>query len=140
MNTEIRWQQRLGSYQKALASLTAAVELSKHRALSDLEQQGMIQAFEFTHELAWNCLRDYLRYQGEQNLMGSRDATRKAYAVGLLSQGEVWMGMIASRNRTSHTYNKETAQQIVDAVIEQYYPLFVDLLNRLEVLREKDNE
>ena len=140
MSEDTRWHQRLANYQRALASLTAAVELSRQRALSDLEQQGLIQAFEFTHELAWNCLRDYLRYQGEQNLTGSRDATRRAFSVGLISEGEQWMDMIANRNRTSHTYNKATAVLISEAVIEHYQPLFVELANRLEALRDADRD
>jgi len=140
LSEDTRWHQRLANYQRALASLTAAVELSRQRALSDLEQQGLIQAFEFTHELAWNCLRDYLRYQGEQNLTGSRDATRRAFSVGLISEGEQWMDMIANRNRTSHTYNKATAVLISEAVIEHYQPLFVELANRLEALRDADRD
>lgn len=136
MNEDVRWQQRLANYQRALGSLTEAVELSHQRELSNLEQQGLIQAFEFTHELAWNCLRDYLRYQGEQNLMGSRDATRRAFSVGLISDGEQWMDMIANRNRTSHTYNKGTAMEIAEAITERYHPLFCQLASRLEALRD----
>ncbi len=137
MGNDIRWQQRLVNYRQALLSLTQAVGLSAQRPLSELEQQGLIQAFEFTHELAWNCLKDYLQFQGEQDLHGSRDASRKAYAVGLIEEGEVWMDMIASRNRTSHTYNKATAKQISEAVIERYYPQFCRLEQRLTQLKEK---
>ena len=138
MTEDIRWQQRFSNYQRALVSLRAAVQLSTERPLSDLEQQGLIQAFEFTHELAWNCLKDYLRYQGVQPLMGSRDATRQAFAVGLITDGEQWMDMIANRNRTSHTYNKATADAIVCAVLERYFPLFEQLEKRLEGLRDED--
>lgn len=135
MNDDIRWLQRFSNYQQALGSLTSAVELTQERRLSDLEQQGLIQAFEFTHELAWNCLKDFLQYQGEQNLMGSRDATRKAFSVGLISSGEIWMDMIASRNRTSHTYNQETAKQIADVIVQQYHKQFCLLANKLEQLK-----
>ncbi|PCI42532.1 MAG: nucleotidyltransferase [Moraxellaceae bacterium] len=140
MHEDTRWQQRLSNYKQALLNLTEAVNISQRRPLSNLEQQGLIQAFEFTHELAWNCLKDYLQYQGEQNLLGSRDATRKAFSVGLITDGEQWMDMIASRNRTSHTYNKETAQQIVEAVLTHYYPLFKKLEQRLTQLKETPNE
>ena len=138
MDEDIRWQQRLANYQRALANLTEAVELSRQRELSNLEKQGLIQAFEFTHELAWNCLRDYLRYQGEQNLMGSRDATRRAFSVGLITEGEQWMDMIANRNRTSHTYNESTARQIAEAITGHYHALFCQLAERLEALRDAD--
>ncbi|MAL94600.1 MAG: nucleotidyltransferase [Haliea sp.] len=138
MDDDIRWQQRLANYQRALGNLTEAVELSRERELSNLEKQGLIQAFEFTHELAWNCLHDYLRYQGEQNLMGSRDATRRAFAVGLITDGEQWMDMIANRNRTSHTYNESTARQIAEAITERYHVLFCQLAERLETLRDAE--
>ncbi|GAB3322195.1 nucleotidyltransferase substrate binding protein [Haliea atlantica] len=138
MDDDIRWQQRLANYQRALGNLTEAVELSRERELFNLEKQGLIQAFEFTHELACNCLRDYLRYQGEQNLMGSRDATRRAFAVGLITDGEQWMDMIANRNRTSHTYNESTARQIAEAITERYHVLFCQLAERLETLRDAE--
>ena len=76
--------------------------------------QGLIQAFEFTHELAWNVLRDYFVYQGNAQIIGSCDATRGAFGKGLISDGDVWMEMIQSRNRTSHTYNRAIADDIVD--------------------------
>ena len=136
MNNDIRWQQRFQNYQKALSQLSDAVALSETRELSDLEKQGLIQAFEYTHELAWNCLKDFLSWQGAQNIFGSRDATRKAFEVGLIENGEIWMSMIASRNRTSHTYNKATAEAIVKAVCTTYLPQFASLQTRLSELME----
>ena len=106
---DIRWQQRLNQYQKALAQLNEAVELSRKRALSRIERQGLIKAFEFTHELAWNVMKDFFVWQGNTAITGSRDATREAFAKGLITDGEGWMEMIKSRNHTSHTYNEETA-------------------------------
>ena len=87
-NPDIRWQQRFANYKKALQQLQSAVDLSKQRALSQLEKQGVIQAFEFTHELAWNMLKDFLRDQGNQNIKGSKDATREAFKVELICDGE----------------------------------------------------
>lgn len=135
-NTQnLRWVQRLNNYQKALESLTAAIDLSKERALSDLEKQGLIQAFEFTHELAWNVLKDYFDYQGTQNITGSRDATREAFSKGLILDGEGWMAMIQSRNKTSHTYNKAVAEEIIAAIQNSYYALFVALMHTLKKLQ-----
>ena len=78
--------------------------LSRQRELSELEKQGLIQAFEFTHELAWNVLKDYLEAQGFAELIGSKNATQQAFKNGLLEDGEAWMDMIRARNLTSHTY------------------------------------
>ena len=83
-NPDVRWRQRLQSFRKAFAHLSKAAALAKERELSDLEQQGLIQAFEFTHELAWNTLKDFLESQGVTDLYGSKPATREAFARGLL--------------------------------------------------------
>ena len=94
--------------------------MASQRELSDLEQQGLIKAFEFTHELAWNTIKDFLESRGTLNLYGSRDATREGFAKGLIEDGETWMEMIQSRNRTSHTYNKDTANEIAEAILSHY--------------------
>ncbi len=129
---DIRWQQRFANYKKALRQLQSAVELSEQRELSQLEKQGVIQAFEFTHELAWNVLKDYLRDQGNQNIKGSKDATREAFKVELIADGERWMAMIQSRNISSHTYDERTAELLVEAIMRLYYPLFVALETEME--------
>ena len=98
MTEDIRWNQRLANYQRALSQLQAAVELRHVRTLSDLEQQGLIQVFEFTHELAWKVMKDYFIDQGDATIIGSRDAVRAAFAVQLVEDGQAWMDMIKSRN------------------------------------------
>jgi len=136
---DIRWHQRLQSFGKAFAQLNEAATLAEERELSALEEQGLIQAFEFTHELAWKTLKDFLEAHGvTKKLYGSKDATREAFAQGLLSAGEVWMEMIESRNETSHTYNKETADKITEAVLSQFVPEFKKLLVTLNKLKEEE--
>ena len=123
---DIRWQQRFKHFQKALLQLTKGVELSRQRTLSDIEQQGVIKAFEFTHELAWNVMKDYFEYQGSTSIMGSRDATRLAFQRNMITDGAGWMEMIKSRNMTSHTYNQEIADEISQKVITVYFQLFIE--------------
>ncbi|MBF0399499.1 MAG: nucleotidyltransferase substrate binding protein [Magnetococcales bacterium] len=135
---EVRWQQRFSNYHKALQTLVEAVELAQQRALSGLEQQGLIQSFEFTHELAWNVLKDYLEYKGLSNLIGSRDATRAAFKAGLIEQGEVWMEMIRARNQTSHTYNLDIAQAVVEAILERFYPAFVGMAETFTAISQRE--
>jgi nucleotidyltransferase substrate binding protein (TIGR01987 family) len=137
-NEDIRWIQRFQNYQKAFAQLMQAVELSRQRALSKLEQQGLIQGFEYTHELAWNTLKDFLEARGTTNLFGSRDATRAAFALGLIEHGEIWMQMIQSRNQTTHTYNEETMEQIAAAITGVYVAEFARLQTKLEQFRAEE--
>lgn len=129
---DIRWQQRFSNFKKALSQLEKAIIIQNERNLSALEKQGLIQAFEFTHELAWNTLKDFFEYQGNTSITGSRDATREAFNKGLIQNGEGWMDMIRSRNKSSHTYNEEVAEEIVFHITETYYPLFNELKSTLE--------
>ena len=133
---DVRWIQRFNHYARALSQLKEAVELAQQRPLSKLEEQGLIQAFEYTYELAWNTLKDYLQSQGETTIHGSRDAFRLAFQRGLIQNGEVWMDMVRSRTLTSHTYNEDTAHQIARLVVEQYFPLYVQLHETLQALKE----
>ena len=133
-DADLRWRQRFDNYERALQVLERGVELARQRPLSELEQQGLIQAFEFSHELAWNLLKDYLQHQGIEGIIGSRDATRLAFQNSLVSDGEGWMAMIKARNQSSHTYNLEQAQAIAYDVIHRYAPLFGALRHRFTAL------
>lgn len=130
MTLDIRWKQRFDNFQRALRQLTLAMELKAQRPLSELEQQGLIQGFEFTHELAWNVLKDYLEMEGIQGLVGSRSAVREAFKRGLVRDGDVWMDMIEKRNLSSHTYNQNVANALAEAIAERYYPAFCELQQR----------
>lgn len=129
MQKDIRWKQRFANFKKAFVQLENAVEKSH---LSALERQGLIKAFEFTYELAWNTLRDFLTDQGYIDLIGSKDTIRLAYQVELIKNGDAWMKMIKSRNLTSHTYNQDTAEEIEEAIREIYYSLLKDFELRMK--------
>ena len=131
---DIRWIQRFDNFASAMKQLSDAVEISKKRPLSDLEKQGTIRAFEFTHELAWNTLKDYFEYQGNSSITGSRDATREAFQKGLIQDGNVWMEMLKSRNLTSHTYNKKIADDIVSEITTHYIIAFKEFQIKMESL------
>ena len=136
MTKDIRWVQRLSNYSKALNQLKDALVLSAERPLTSLEKQGLIQAFEFTHELAWSTIKDFYENQGETGVQGSRDAARLAFRRGLVQSGEVWMDMIKSRNRTSHTYDEATMEEIVSAVRDRYFSEFVLLEKQFLQLKD----
>lgn len=126
---DIRWEQRFSNYRKALSQLKDVVGLEKPNRF---EEQGLIKAFEFTFELAWNTLKDFLEYQGFSGIVGSRDAIRTAFRESIVSDGQAWMRMIESRNKTSHTYNEKTARDIAQDVRTDYFPAFQELENTLK--------
>ncbi len=134
-NQDIRWVQRFSNYRKALARLTQAVEivsaqLYKDERVDDLLKEGLIQRFEYTHELAWKLMKDYSEYQGYTEVRGSRDAFRKAFEMGLITDPR-WMESIEDRNLTSHNYDDTTAEEIYRNIVTVYYPLFVDLEKKM---------
>jgi nucleotidyltransferase substrate binding protein (TIGR01987 family) len=134
--SDIRWKQRFNNYCKAFQTLVDAIELTRTRDLSKLEEQGLIQSFEFTHELAWNVLKDYLDEKGIVGLIGSKDATRTAFKNGLIEDGEAWMAMIEDRNKTSHTYDPAVAHAVVENILERFYPAFEKMAKKFTALND----
>lgn len=118
-----RWQQRFENYQRALKQLNQA--LAEHDdSAPNIIKEGILQRFEFTHELAWKVLKDYLEYEGHQNITGSRSAVRLAFSLGLVEQGQTWMDMIESRNRTVHAYDETVLLQELSKVRQAYASCF----------------
>ncbi|MDR1388571.1 MAG: nucleotidyltransferase substrate binding protein [Treponema sp.] len=135
---DIRWKQRFSNYVRAFNKLDEAVrfilckKLDFDIVLVEITKEGLVQRFEYTHELAWKVFKDYAEYQGINEIGGSRDATREALQLNLIDNGETWMDMIKSRNETSHTYNNEIAAEIFEKIINAYFPLLEKFKNKME--------
>lgn len=117
MNVQVRYRQRLENFVKALDNLNEALALRNERALSKLETQGLLKSFEFTYELAWKSMKDYLEYQGITGIVGSRDSFRLALQNSLISDGESWQEMVGDRNLLSHDYDEKVANSIAERVV-----------------------
>ena len=130
---DVRWIQRFHNYRKALARLSDAIRLSQERELSDLEQQGLIQAFEFTFDMGQKTLQDYIT---ELGYAGERDKPIPiivdAASRGLIDE-QAWRRMYQSRNKTSHTYDEAIADDVADKIINTYHDLFIQLETRLQL-------
>jgi nucleotidyltransferase substrate binding protein (TIGR01987 family) len=129
-NKDIRWKQRFKNFSKALAQLQKFIDKGD---LNELEEQGLIQAFEYTYELAWNTIKDYYENQGVTDIQGSRDAFKLAANRDLIKNVELWMDMVTSRTKTSHTYNEEIAKEIAKDIKEIYHSMFIQLQTRFQV-------
>ena len=149
IENDIRWLQRFSNFVKAFTKLEQAVTYIKNDLvkteelnqksfiiLDEIIKEGLIQRFEYTHELAWNVMKDYFEYQGNTSITGSRDATRESFQKGLIENGEEWMEMIKSRNQSSHTYNQDTATEINNKIKNSYYSLFQLFLIKMESLNQ----
>ncbi len=140
MTEDLRWQQRFENYQKALSQLNSAVTLLRKLGLSDLEKQGVIQTFKFTYELGWSLLKDYLQWQGIENIVGARDAIRESFKSGLISEGHAWMEMLQDRNRSVHTYNEKTANAILENIDRKYLAGFKSLKQVFDRFDEQNRQ
>jgi nucleotidyltransferase substrate binding protein (TIGR01987 family) len=141
-DNDIRWEQRFSNYRKALLKLSQAIKFINESNIGieattvegEIIKEGLIQRFEYTHELGWNVMKDFAEYQGNFEIKGSRDATREAFQMKLITQGEIWMDMILNRNKSSHTYNEETANEIYLKIMKDYYPAFLEFAVTMEKL------
>jgi nucleotidyltransferase substrate binding protein (TIGR01987 family) len=126
---DIRWKQRVANYERALAQLTKFIDKGE---LNELEELGLVHAFEYTYDLAWNFLKVYLQSHGNHTVYGSRDATRLAFNAGLITKKEVWMNMLQARYRTNDTYEPTIAQTIAENVRSQFFPLLLALQDKVK--------
>ncbi|GAA4465888.1 nucleotidyltransferase substrate binding protein [Nemorincola caseinilytica] len=129
---DIRWEQRFSNFKKALAKLGEVALQENIDDLSDLEKEGMIQRFEYTFELAWKTLQDLLRYKGYLDIAGPNPVLERSLKDGYISGENAWRRMKKSRELTSHTYNSDTADEIAQNIVDEYYDLLTSLEQRLE--------
>jgi len=124
---DIRWKQRFANYQKALNRLREVAANTLSEELSELEKEGLIQRFEYSYELAWKTLQDYLKEIGYSEVAGPGKVISQAFEDGIIKDGEGWRRMKQSRELTSHTYNEDTAKYIVEDILASFYELLDDL-------------
>jgi nucleotidyltransferase substrate binding protein (TIGR01987 family) len=117
-NKEPRWKQRFENFEKAFLFLQTIV---KQDALTPIEIAGLVQAFEFTFELGWKTIKDYLYEQGIETQY-PRQTIKEAFKTNIITDGHEWMDMLEKRNELSHTYNQEVAQRAVEKIVHHYYP------------------
>ncbi len=129
MNDETtRWQYRFENYSRAFTLLREAIEQMDEIELKQLEKEGVIQRFEYTMELAWKVMKDYLEYQGivfEQ--VTPRAVIRKAFEAKLIGDGQTWMNALDARNRMSHTYDFSQFEEVIKKIKQSYLAAMDDL-------------
>ena len=137
--SDIRWLQRYSNFHKACKRLIEVTESDTSDDLSELEQEGLIQRFEYTFELSWKVMQDLLIYKGYEFMVGPNGTLKMAFEDGLISDHDGWRQMAKSRNMLSHVYDEEEANAIVRLIFSQYAPLLKSLDEKLEHL-SKDKE
>lgn len=127
-NKDIRWKQRFQNYEKSFFLLKRTLEIENP---SEAEKGGLIQFYEMAFELAWKLLKDYLYEQGF-NINSPREAIKQAYQSEIIDNGQEWIDALEDRNLTTHTYDEETAQKVVESIRNSYFPLLDSLYVRLK--------
>jgi nucleotidyltransferase substrate binding protein (TIGR01987 family) len=129
MNTpaDIRWKQRFQNFDRAFVLLRSALE-NGSLALNQLEKEGVIQRFEYSFELAWKTIKDYLEESGMVfDIVTPRDVLKGAFGAKLIADGQVWIDMLHHRNLLSHTYNLASFEVAIQAVVARYLPAMAEL-------------
>ena len=124
---DIRWKQRFHNFKNAFSFLSKAVKIADP---SEIEEAGIIQAYEFTFELAWKTLKDYLEFNNVE-VKFPRDTIKESFRYELIDSGDIWMDMLDKRNLMSHTYDEAGAQLAVDLIKNAYFPQILKLHNLL---------
>lgn len=119
---DVRWKQRFQNFDRAFVLLRAAMEKGPG-ALNPLEKEGVVQRFEYSFELAWKTIKDYLEHGGLVfATVTPRQVLKDAYSARILSDGRVWMEMLDHRNLLSHTYDLVAFEKAVEAIHRIYLP------------------
>ena len=137
MEQDIRWLQRFDNLEKACNRILEITEGDRRcMELSELEREGLIQRFEYSYELAWKTMQDFLRYLGYDYQAGPNATIRLALEVGIIERAEEWRDMAAARITTSHTYNEDDATEVAERIYDTYSLLLKDLVSYLQHQRE----
>ena len=132
MNTDIRWKQRFQNYGRAYQLLREPFERSGLEQLSELEKEGLIQRFEYSNELAWKTMKDYLQENGVTiSPVTPRAVIKAAFAAGVVEDGQVWVDMMLHRNLLSHTYDFSKFGEVLKALEVHYLKAFEQLYDWL---------
>lgn len=129
---DIRWLQRYANYHKACQRLVSVTESGiRVEDLSELEQEGIVQRFEYTFELSWKVMQDFLIYKGYEFMTGPNGTMKMAFEDGLISDHDGWRQMAKSRNTLSHVYDEGEAEIIVRLIFCKYVHLLKALDEKL---------
>ena len=120
-NKDIRWIQRFQNFDRAFLLLRSALEERGLEQMSEQEKEGLIQRFEYSYELAWKTMKDYLEEQGTIiNPVTPRNVIKEAFSAQIIADGQVWVDMMLHRNLLAHTYDFSKFKEVLDAVVERY--------------------
>ena len=132
----IHWKQRFDNIQRAYQRLRWAMEIHQQDPSDELIRMAVIKAYEFTFELSWKTLKDFLAYNGIDAKL-PREVLKQAFTTGLVSDGQLWIDMLEERNLMAHTYDDTRARKAVDQIQERYFSGLQQLHDLLATKRQE---
>lgn len=123
---KLRWVERFENYEKAKRNLEQTRDYIKKNGLNNVFIMALVQAFEITFELAWKTQKDYLEYNGIK-VSTPRETIKEAFQSAIIQDGQIWIDMMESRNKTSHTYVEDFAIELSNAILDKYIIQFEKL-------------
>lgn len=131
-----RFAERQKDYKNALNKLEEALTENIESLTENAKQiiiDGVLHRFEFTFELAWKTIKDYLEYMGITQKTGSpRENIQQAFKQGIIEDGEIWIQIMLSRNELSHLYDEQTSRRIYNDINNKYIIEFKKLEEKFE--------
>lgn len=123
---DIRWKQRFNNFEKAYLSLVESKEALENDPDNDFIQDSLIRRYEYTLELAWKTMKDYLENEGFMDVTSPKKAVRKAFQERMIQDGSAWITALDDCNKTSHAYDENMAKEVIRSITEQHIPIFRD--------------
>jgi len=139
MDADTRWKQRFSNYKKALKQLNDTArffekcQTENDKTAEKVALEALIKCFEFTFELAWQTMKDFVYYKGfTKEVHGSRDSIRSAVQFNIVKNGQTWIDMIDDRNRAAHAYDESNAADLTKTIMERYLEEFNEFENKMD--------
>lgn len=123
LSNDIRWKQRFQNFENAFLTLARMIDRIHQNPQDEAVKMALVQSFEFSFELAWNVLKDYLENEGFKEVSSPKQVIRTAFHAQIIAQVSDWMEAIQKRNLASHTYNQEILSETVNYITSFFFPL-----------------
>lgn len=126
-----RFEERKQDFSNAVDRLKEGLQEEETQIVID----GILHRFEFTFELAWKTMKDYLEYMGITEKTGSpRETIQNGFKQGIIKDGNAWINMMLARNSLAHIYDEEESRKIYDRIKEEYIYLLQDIREKFDEL------
>lgn len=126
---QIRWKLRYSSFCNVLNTLEEVIP--NYAQMSNLEKDGLVQRFEYTFDLSWKVMQDYLQEVGYADIKGPRPVIKQMIQDGVVN-AFVWEELLLARNELSHIYNEEKSRTYLDQIAFDFFPVLVEFREKMK--------